>query len=163
MAEALGIAGAFHFVSPQQGLTIAPRTTASVIAVIEITKEVIALCIEHEEGVRNASRDWKKLTTELEATLDLLQRMHTLSVDGSNTQHFSTLQSLVHWRDGPYSEYKKDVTRLRDKLKKNIPLNWKTTVKRLFWPLEEKDVRKIVEGMERKKALFILALSMDNM
>jgi hypothetical protein len=148
------------FVSPHQVLTTTP--TASVFAVIEITKDVIALCLEHKEVIRNAPRDWGKLIDELEATLDVLQRLHSLSVAGPNAQQFSTLQRLVSSRRGPYSEYKQDVTRLRDKLKKNISVNWKTTVKRLFWPLEEKDVRKIIEGMERKKALFILALSMDS-
>jgi hypothetical protein len=79
-------------------------------------------------GVKNAPDDLRALTSELDATLKVLERMLALSAEGSGAQQFPTLKSLVCTNDSPYLEYKRDLVQLQEKLKKNVPENWRSTV-----------------------------------
>lgn len=135
---------------------------ASLIAVVQISGSVISCCYEYRKGVRNAPKDLLRVINEVTGLRNVVERLVTLIDEEKMTSHkyLSTLSDIAS-ADGPLEFCQRDLGSLKVKLE--TPVNeWKALGKRLMWPLQEKDVTKILASVYRVKSLLETALMVDN-
>lgn len=129
---------------------------ASVLAVIEISAKLVALCRDCFSEVKEAKKDiqrFRKEVTTLENILiDLRDLVDTPDctklpiLDTSLKQCQSTLEELVR---------KLEKAAGKDKMMKQF--GWRA----FKWPFNSNDVQKAIETIERHKNTFNLALTVD--
>jgi hypothetical protein len=139
---------------------ISSESSASITAVIQISEQVISLCVEYASSVKEAPKEIQNIRAECESVLPVLSRLQVLCDKTSNSRHLPTLQLLVT-TDGPLTQYQAQLLDVAEKLR--LPSDWKKTLQVLRWPMKSKDVANLLITLERKKALFTLAISMDHM
>lgn len=135
---------------------------ASLIAVVQISGSVISCCYEYRKGVKNAPKDLLRVTTEVAALRNVVERLVALVDDEKMAGHkyLSALNDIVS-TNGPMELCQHDLESLRVKLEP--PVNeWKALERRLTWPLQEKDVTKTLATISRTKSLLETALMVDN-
>lgn len=129
---------------------------ASVLAVIEISAKLVALCRDCFSEVKEAKKDiqrFRKEVTTLENILidlrdlvDTPDRTKLPILDTSLKQCQSTLEELVR---------KLEKAAGKDKMMKQF--GWRA----FKWPFNSNDVQKAIETIERHKNTFNLALTVD--
>ena len=135
---------------------------ASLIAVVQINGSVISCCYEYRKGVRNAPKELLRVTNEVAALRNLLERLVTLIDDEkvASQGYLTTLAGLVS-AGGPLDLCQQDLESLRVKIEP--PVNeWRSLGRRLTWPLQERDVTKTLASIHRVKSLLETALMVDN-
>ena len=143
MAEALGIA-------------------ASILTVIDITNRVLSFCRNYAAAAKGAPWELSKLTTELKSlsrTLDSIKELH--SSHGIDAEGPLAEAVIAYCREGGLIT--KELKGLEKKL--GVP-NWieqgsrgAAFLQALKWPLKEKEVKKILDSIERWKSSLDLALT----
>lgn len=135
---------------------------ASFIAVVQISGSVISCCYEYRKSVKNAPKDLLRVTNEVAALRNVVERLVTLLDDEKVASHnyLTTLAGLVS-AGGPLELCQRDLESLRVKIEP--PVNeWRALGRRLTWPLQEKDVTKTLGSIIRAKSLLETALMVDN-
>ncbi|KAM0293720.1 hypothetical protein ACHAPM_011520 [Fusarium culmorum] len=139
MAEALGV-------------------TSSVIAVVDLSAKVFALCLQYSREVKNAKDDIEKLGKEVAAFQTTTEELQTL-IDGPHGQELKASQQLkAAIEDG----------RLRlEKLEQQLqPSTGRKRMSRfglraLKWPFESKEVKGTIENLQHCRGNISLALNID--
>lgn len=134
-------------------------TTASVIAVIQITGKLVILGYEYIGGVKDASKDLRHLMDELYSLTKVLLDLQDFVRDARNV-HSAVLQ-MLDGQNGPLSGCMVELRRLQ--LKMEPKTGWRAKMKSLMWPLNEKDTMKHIQQLERHKTLFVLAITKDQL
>ncbi|KAF8535306.1 quinon protein alcohol dehydrogenase-like superfamily [Trichophaea hybrida] len=120
--------------------------TASIIAVVQISKEILTLCGKYAADVKDAEADIDSLTSEVTAFHDVLNKVKDLA-EGPNAAELPTLNTLIPTIGHSLSELKHLKTRLtpgkREKVMKRVGLST------LKWPFKSGDVNKFIEALER--------------
>lgn len=134
---------------------------ASIIAVIQISGQVINLCRTYYSGVRGAKMDIQRLREEITSLQTVLTKVADLA-NAPDAAKLSTL-GLLNQPDGPAQQCLTELITLAAKLS---PGQGKDTMKQfglraLKWPFSSKDVDKTITTIERHKATFNLALAAD--
>lgn len=134
---------------------------ASIIAVIQISGQVINLCRTYYSEVRDAKMDIQRLREEITSLQTVLTKVADLA-NAPDAAKLSTL-GLLNQPDGPAQQCLKELITLAAKLN---PGQGKDTMKQfglraLKWPFSSKDVDKAITTIERHKATFNLALAAD--
>jgi ankyrin repeat domain-containing protein 50 len=134
---------------------------ASIIAVIQISGQVINLCRTYYSGVRGAKMDIQRLREEITSLQTVLTKVADLA-NAPDAAKLSTLD-LLNQPDGPAQQCLTELITLAAKLN---PGQGKDTMKQfglraLKWPFSSKDVDKTITTIERHKATFNLALAAD--
>lgn len=138
MAEILGIAG-------------------SIIAVIQLTGQIISLGYDYIGGVTKASKDLRNLVSELQSLGIVLLAMKEFADANPESK---TLE-LLNGKDGPLPGCRQELQKLQRKITPRKGLKGKLDA--LKWPLEEKETLRHMMQIERQKSLFSLALTTDHM
>ncbi|KAJ9270399.1 hypothetical protein DTO212C5_3642 [Paecilomyces variotii] len=143
-------------------------SAASVIAAIQITGSVIKICWGYIGEAKDAKEDIQYLLKVVEDFQVVLEKLHCL-LDGQNGQKLPVTQVLGH----TISECQWELEKLGEKLdagrpkEKNDENRKRGKIIRYFgwrsikWPLERKEVEKIVSRIERYKRVFLAALQLD--
>ncbi|KAF8533679.1 vegetative incompatibility protein HET-E-1 [Trichophaea hybrida] len=132
--------------------------TASIIAVVQISKEILTLCGKYAADVKDAKADIESLTSEVTAFHDVLNKVKDLA-EGPNAAELPTLNTLIPTIEHSLSELKDLKTRLnpgkRRKAMKRVGLG------ALKWPFKSGDVNKFIEALERSKTTISVAFNTD--
>jgi len=131
---------------------------ASVIAVVELSAKIASLCVQYSLAVKHAKSDIERLRGEIDSVTELLRGVERL-LGGPNKAQLSTSQTLHNTLKDCFSE----LTRLEEKLslgKRQKALS-RFGVRTLKWPLESKEVNKVIDNLERYKQTVSLALQVD--
>ncbi|KAJ9369582.1 hypothetical protein DTO282E5_5711 [Paecilomyces variotii] len=143
-------------------------SASSVIAVIQITGSLIKICWGYIGEAKDAKKDIQYLVKVVEDFQTVLEKLRSL-LDGQNGQKLHVTQVLsrtiaeCQWEleklgeklDAGRPKEKNDENRKRDKVIRY--LGWRS----IKWPLERKEVEKIVSRIERYKRVFLAALQLD--
>jgi polyhydroxyalkanoate synthesis regulator phasin len=131
---------------------------ASVIAVIDISAKILSLCGQYISAVKNAKEDIERLSREVAAIQDVLNRVKELS-HGRDAAKLPTLAGLTKEIDRLSSE-------LVDLEGRLAPGKGRRFMKRLGmqdlkWPLKRGEVDRFITALERHKTTINLALNTD--
>ncbi|KAF8542441.1 NACHT and WD40 domain protein [Trichophaea hybrida] len=131
--------------------------SASVIAVVQISKEILTLCGKYALDVKGAKKDIENLRSEVTALHVVLNRVKDLA-EGHHAAKLPGLQSLAVAIGQCSSELEDLKTRL-DPGKMRLAMN-RLRIS-LKWPFESEDVNKCIAALERIKTTISLALCAD--
>jgi ankyrin repeat domain-containing protein 50 len=131
---------------------------ASVVALIQISGQVFALCQDYFSEVKNARQDIRRLRDEVMSLQDVLTNVKDLAEAPSSTK--LTSLDLLNQPDGLIHQCETELKGLSTKLdigqgKGHMRL------RALKWPFSKKDVDKTISAISRQKELFNLALTAD--
>jgi len=133
---------------------------ASIIAVIQISGQVINLCQTYYSEVRDAKMDIRRLSEEITSLQAVLTKVADLA-NAPNAAKLSAL-GLLNQPGGPAQQCLKELIALAAKLNLGQGKEMKQFgLRALKWPFSSKDVDKFVTTIERHKTTFNLALAAD--
>ncbi|KAF8535433.1 NACHT and WD40 domain protein [Trichophaea hybrida] len=131
---------------------------ASVIAVVQISKEVLSLCGKYALDAKDAKGDIDRLSREIAALCNVLNRVNDVT-NGPDVAKFPALRDLTM----TISQCSSELTNLKTQLD---PGKGRRVMKRLglhalMWPFKTEDINKCISSLERCKTTINLALSAD--
>jgi hypothetical protein len=131
---------------------------ASVIAVIDISAKIAALCFQYSIAVKDAKSDIKRIERKVSDIKRVLESIKKL-LDGPRTARLSTTHSL-------FKSLKQCLLELQELEKELKPGKTRKTMSRfgvraLKWPFTSKQVERIISSMEGYEQTFTLALQVD--
>ncbi|KAF8535105.1 NACHT and WD40 domain protein [Trichophaea hybrida] len=131
---------------------------ASVIAVVQISKEVLSLCGKYAKDAKDAKDDIDRLTNEIAALCDVLNRVNDLT-NGPDAAKFPALRDLTM----TISQCSSELTNLKTQLNlgKGRRVMKRLGLRALMWPFKTEDINKCSASLERCKTTINLALSAD--
>lgn len=132
--------------------------TGSIIAIVHISAALTSIGYGYISGVVRASDDIRKLMDELRSLDTVLTEMEKFIV--SNPQSATILQQLDA-NGGPLRICLDDLKKLQRKIEPKG--GFRGVWNNLKWPLKEKETIQYISMVERHKAMFVLALSVDHM
>ncbi|KIV80417.1 hypothetical protein PV11_07917 [Exophiala sideris] len=134
---------------------------ASLIAVAQISGEVVSLCYSYRKSLKNASKQIMKLADEVKSLRDVLEQLiNIVDQQALETPQLVTISRLAV-KDGPLAQAVRELEALQGRLK---PATFgKAFVKLLKWPLEEQEVTMILTQINRWKTTFMLAVTVDHL
>jgi hypothetical protein len=132
---------------------------ASIIAVIQITSRVAAMCYDYRAGLKSHSRDIKYVTEEITSLRDVLESILKLvDHEEGEASELSTLKVLTK-PDGPLSSCKVQMLLLEKDLSPGTGL--RAVARTLKWPYARGEVDKKVQELGRLKSSLTLAMTTD--
>jgi hypothetical protein len=129
---------------------------ASIIAVIQISEQVLELCGKYASGVLHAREEIGYLTKEVKAVQCVLKELNdVIERDGKD--------SKAAMFDEPVKECAAVLSDLRVSLNQGMGRRKmrKLGHRALAWPFKSGDVEKEIKKLERQKTTIALALSTD--
>ncbi|MCJ1396082.1 hypothetical protein MMC18_008970, partial [Xylographa bjoerkii] len=134
---------------------------ASVIAVIQLTSAIVSICYEYRSSVKHAFSDVVRLTGEVESLGNVLKQLLPL-VEQEHARATDRLQTTELLAE-PLKKCLAELSELEAKLRSGMSGGvLKSIGQTLIWPLKERDITKILDRLERFKALLCLALTVDH-
>jgi ankyrin repeat domain-containing protein 50 len=138
---------------------------ASVIAVIQITQQIFTICQTYYLEVKDARKDIRLLRDEVTSLQDVLTNIKYLG-DFIGSAELLNLK-LLNQPNGPLYHCQVELETLFSKLEPGTKTGHGKMkhfgLRALKWPLTSNDVHKVITQTERRKTLFNLALSSDQM
>ncbi|MCJ1466967.1 hypothetical protein MMC07_005589 [Pseudocyphellaria aurata] len=131
---------------------------ASIIAVIDISAQILSLCSQYLAAVKDAKKDIERFQKKIEVLNKLFERVKQLSDEGDKTG-LSTVHHLEGSLKDCFLRLKELETRINpSKARKTII---RLRLRDLKWPFTSKDMEKIVVELQKHEQDFILALGVD--
>ena len=121
---------------------------ASVIAAIQVSSQVFDLCRTYYLEVKDARTDIQRLRDEMTALQDVLTSVADLA-NAPSSDKLSVLR-LISKPYGPLQDCRAELERLLANLEESRE-----------WPFSRQDVGKVITAIERYKAMFGIALTVD--
>jgi len=129
---------------------------ASVITVVQVAGKVWSLCWEYYSGAGDAKHDIDRLMGCTLALLNLLQHVRDLA-KGSGAAKLVASKELIESTAFELEREFKSLQKVLEPGGQDIP-RWC-----LEWPLQKKDVEKIIQLLERHKTTLITAMDCGQM
>lgn len=137
--------------------------TGTLIAVLQLTTTVISICYDYRQGVSSASREVLQISSSLNSLRDVLESLLGLIEDSKSKSEGSESRlatvELLAKDGGTLDSCLEELLRLKRKLEPES--GWRKVRKSLVWPLQEAEVKKALDRLERSKSMMLLALSAD--
>jgi len=131
--------------------------TASVIAVLQLTAEVI----KYLNDVKNAPEECQRCMTEASNLQNLLiNLLYHLNRGKSGDPWYIAVRALGV-ENGPLDQYKQALEQLQSKVE--IQDDVQKVKRRLLWKFSKEEVTSILARMERLKSVVSIALEMDHL
>src|SRR5271170_3155595 len=138
--------------------------TASVIAVIKISEQVIAACIQYYRSAKDEKTDIQAVINVASGLKTTLENLKTVldETDKAKLPHLKALDMSLETCCRAIDSLARElgVSIEQDKGKDELKFSFK---KRIMWPWKEKELNKILETIEKHKATFILAVAGDTL
>jgi hypothetical protein len=128
---------------------------ASIIAVIQISEDVVSLCSQYLKAVTNANSDIVRLQGELSSLKPVLEGALKL-LDGPTGARLET-SLLLHGLRGCYSQLKDLETNLKGNGKRMRYLG----LRALKWPFESKKVENAIQTLSKFRDTLSASLDID--
>ena len=131
--------------------------TVGIIAVLQTA----AKAVTYLSDVKNATTERQQILIEISTINGFLHTLKALAekMQPGNT-HVSGLRALNE-PNGPLDQFKSTLEDLMSRLER--PGKLKNLSKVLTWTLDKREVKNILEQLERQKAYFLLAMQSDHM
>ena len=131
---------------------------ASIIAIIEISAKVAALCVQYSVAVKNAGSDVQRLQGKVEDIGTILGNLKQ-KLEGPDRVRLSVTGKLTESLKG----CQQTLQELEEKLQ---PSKTRTAMSRvgaraLKWPFKSKELEKVRTTIERYQQTFSLSLQID--
>ncbi|KAI9893733.1 MAG: hypothetical protein M1814_005949 [Vezdaea aestivalis] len=139
--------------------------TAGTIAVLQISGVIIKTCYNYRNDVKGARKEASRIIQEIRSLEQVLERLleivddEAISAEWSKSGRLSTVKLLAE-PDGPLQMIDAELQSLQEKLSPSKS-RWTNLCKDLKWPLEEKELTKTLEAIDKIKSTLVLALSTD--
>jgi hypothetical protein len=133
-------------------------STASVIAVIQLTGSIVKLCAGYIQEVKDARDDILTLQRTVAGLEGVLQKLDAL-LQGPHGAMFCTSSSLVNNISDCLSQLKDLEEKIELGTGKRIMRS--LSIRALKWPLKHTEVNRIIDALERYKSAFTLSLQVD--
>ena len=130
--------------------------TASIIAVLQATKEVIGYLKE----TKDASKELAKVYDEARNVVILLHELKDSLAEQEPHDSWLRATSGLTVRDGPLDQYKYILELLASKIITNHDLHRVGQV--LVWKFNKEEVNSLLSQIERVKSLVLIALELDH-
>lgn len=138
--------------------------TASLIAVLQVSSTVISTLYSYRHGVQNSHADVIRIISSLNSLQAVLESVLSLVEAGklpeSSVSQLPTLSQLMG-PDGELQRLEANLTTLKGKIEPEK--GWRAVRQALVWPLKEKEVKSMLDGIQRVQGLLHFALSADHM
>jgi hypothetical protein len=133
---------------------------ASVIAVIDMSAKITALCFQYSIAVKDAKDDIERIEMKVGDIKRVLESIKKL-LDGPHKAQFSTTHGL-------FKSLKQCLRRLQELEEELKPGKTRKTISRfgvraLKWPFTSNQVERIISRIEGYEQTFMLALQVDQM
>ncbi len=134
-----------------------PGVAASIIAVIEMTGTIT----QYLASVKGASKERQTILKELSNVTGILFVLKDQADEAEHDDSWNTTLRALDVPNGPLEQFKAALESLAAKL---APVDgMKKFRKSLKWPFEEKEIKDILNRIERQKALLNLARQNDHL
>ncbi|KAK9784357.1 putative NACHT domain-containing protein [Seiridium cardinale] len=131
-------------------------TTASIIAVIQLSTEVV----QYISTAKGAFKERRRLRDEIQACGDVLQQIRDEYDESEEGVAWSEKIKTLEARDAPLNRLHAILSTLNSKLQSNSAAS--KALAALKWPFQEKEIDRIVAVFEREKSLLAVALINEN-
>jgi hypothetical protein len=131
---------------------------ASVIAAVQISKEILSLCAQYALDIKDAKTGIDRLRNEVATVRDVLNGVQYL-VEGEDAPKLPTLNTVTVVIDQCLSELEHLKTLLNPE-KNQHPMK-RLGSRALRWLFQKNDVNKIIEALQKYKTTLNLALDID--
>jgi hypothetical protein len=131
-------------------------STASVIAVIQISERILTLCSEYAIAVKGAKGDIERLNSEVTALFDVLKKVKDLA-DGPDAATLTALNALTK----PIAQCSSELLAIRARLDPTRQTMNRLGLRSLKWPFKSKEVNIVIEALQRYKTTINMALNVD--
>ena len=134
--------------------------TASVVAVFQLSTQVLSLCREYYSEIKTARSDIEKLVVEIQTFQNVLQKLKTNAEGLDASKLFVTASCEDNIRQCSY-----DLENLKSRLEleKHGKRMKRFGLRALKWPFTSPEVDRVISTLERQKLTFNLALGLDQM
>ncbi len=132
------------------------EAASCIIAVLQITGTVINLCYHYRKGVKSASKDIARITTELKTLMTVLEQLLQLA---ENDDRLKNAKGLCE-PGGPLCDCRALMEELQKKLEPEDGFR-AAIVRAAMWPLREAELEKTLVRIGSFKQTFSLALGGD--
>ena len=131
---------------------------ASIIAIIEISAKVAALCFQYSVAVKNASSDVRQLQGKVEDIGKILENLK-YTLEGSDESQVMVTGKLTESLKG----YQQSLQELKEKLQpsKTRQAMSRFGARALKWPFKSKELEKLLTIIDRYQQTFSLSLQID--
>jgi hypothetical protein len=131
---------------------------ASVIAVIEVSVKVIALCSQYISAVRNAKKDIERIEKKVGDIKHNAEGIRKL-LDGPNKAQVPTTHGLFKSLDQCLQQLEQLEKQLEPRKARKVMSRF--GLRDLKWPFTSKQVEDILSSLEGYECSFALALNVD--
>jgi hypothetical protein len=131
---------------------------ASVIAVIDISAKIIAVCYQYSKAVKDAKDDIGRVQRKVGDITHILKKIERL-LDSQDKTRLSTTDGLLDSLSQCLQELKDMEAKLNPGKSRKIMS--RIGLRALKWPFTSKQVDKIVSTLEGFEQAFTLALQVD--
>ena len=134
--------------------------TASVIAILQISGAIITICYDYRSRIKDAQKEASRIINGLNGLRHVLDSLFVLLEDESEHKpgQRSALDKLVG-DDGPLGRCLVELKALEKKLKPKE--GWRAAKASILWPLNNSDVKKVLQDIDSTKSTIQLALAVD--
>ena len=134
--------------------------TASVIAILQISGAIITICYDYRSRIKDAQKEASRIINDLNSLRHVLDSLFVLLEDESEHKPVqrSALDKLVG-DDGPLGRCLVELNVLEKKLKPKE--GWRAAKASILWPLNNSDVKKVLQDIDSTKSTIQLALAAD--
>jgi hypothetical protein len=131
---------------------------ASVIAVIDMSAKITALCFQYSIALKNAKNDIERIEKKVGDIKRVLESIKEL-FDGPHKARLSTTHGLLK----SLKQCLRELQKLNEELEpgKTRKTMSRFGVRALKWPFTSKQVERIISSMEGYEQTFTLALQVD--
>lgn len=128
--------------------------TAGIIAVLQFTETVI----QYLDDAKGANEDRNRIRSELYGVLGMLYILRNRATDD---EPGSLILHSLATPNGPIEQFKVTLELLANRLAPSK--GWKKVGAVITWPFPKKEVKELLDTLERQKSLFILAQQNDHL
>lgn len=135
--------------------------TASLIAVGQVTGNIISSCYSYQQGLKNARKDISRIILESQTLRSVIERLlDQVTEDESSGVVLPSLARMISKSGGLFEICSKDLARLEERLQTPVD-KWKRLGDRLLWPLRESEIAKEVDNIHRMRSVIESGLAVD--
>ena len=131
---------------------------ASVIAVVQLSGQIIKICHGYISEVKSARADINRLVVEVQSFQEMLQSLRT-KIEGPDGTKLMSTRTVLESIERSQHDLKALQAKLETKRDRRSMRRFGVRV--LKWPLESSEVDRIINVLERHKSTIDLALSTD--
>jgi hypothetical protein len=135
-------------------------STASAIAILQLSGTIIATCYDYQARIRSAAKDAKQIINELNSLRTVIESLLIILDEEKDVGGPVTVLEKLAQKDGSLERCQNDLEELTRKLEPKE--GWRHVKAVLLWPLKESDVKKVLGNIQDTKSTIHLALSLDH-